>query len=292
MFNTGDSMVKIKINRELCENCNKCVEICPEGILKPDKEFPEIVDMKYCMSCGHCVSICSISAITHQNFPENVIHGIDPCLDVSTDQVLEILRTRRSVRSFKKKKVENELLEKVIVAANFAPSAKNKQTTKYAIVQDENTLHTVTEITFNFMKEAIKLFNDPSFVSSVDPDEVCVFSTIKPSYNHIVKEYEQGNDLILHKAPALLFFYAKKGALSAEVNANLALHNAALMGAGLGLGSFYAGYITGASNRTDYIRNLLNIPNDHQIYAVLAVGYPKYSFKQWMDKKQPLIKWI
>jgi Nitroreductase len=285
-------MVKIKISPELCENCNKCVEICPEGILKRDNEFPEISDIMYCMSCGHCVSICSEGAITHQNFPENTIHDIDPSLDVSTDQVLEILRTRRSVRSFKKKKVEKELLEKVISAANFAPSAKNKQTTKYVIVHDKSTLHAVTEITFNFMKEAVKLFNDPSFISSVDPDEACAFSTIKPSYNHIVNEYKQGDDLILHEAPVLLFFYAKKGALSAEVNANLALHNAALMSTCLGLGSFYAGYITGASNRTDYIRKLLNISNDHQIYAVLAIGYPKYSFKQWMDKKQPVIKWI
>lgn len=246
-------------------------EICPEGILKRDKEFPEVVDREYCMSCGHCVSICSVNAVTHQNFPENVIHGIDPSLEVSTDQVLEILRTRRSVKSFKKKKVENEILEKVIDAANFAPSAKNKQTTRYVIVQDENVLHAVTEITFNFMKGAVKLFNDLSFISSVDPDEACVFSTIKPSYNHIVNEYEQGNDVILHNAPALLFFYAKKGALSAEVNANLALHNAALMGAGLGLGSFYAGYITGASNRTDYIPKLLNILNDHQFMQCLQL---------------------
>lgn len=64
------------------------------------------------------------------------------------------------------------------------------------------------------------------------------------------------------------------------------------MSAGIGLGNFYVGYITGASNRTEYINKLLNIPNSHEIHAVLAIGYQKYSFKQWMDKKQPLIKWI
>lgn len=113
------------------------------------------------------------------------VHSIDSSLEVSTDQVLEILRTRRSVRSFKNKKVEKEILEKVISAANFAPSAKNKQTTKYVIVQDEKTLDTITKITFNFMKEAIKRFNDPYFIASADPDEAEVFSSIKPSYNHI-----------------------------------------------------------------------------------------------------------
>jgi nitroreductase/NAD-dependent dihydropyrimidine dehydrogenase PreA subunit len=285
-------MVEIKISSKLCENCNKCVEICPEGLLKRNKEVPEISDIEYCMSCGQCVSICSANAIIHQNFPEKSIHSINSNLEVSTDQVLEILRTRRSVRAFKSKKVEKEILEKVIDAANFAPSAKNKQTTKYVIVQDKNSLDAVTKITFNFMKEAIKLFNNPSFISSVDPDEAEVFSSIKPSYNHIVNAYEKRNDLILHNAHVLLFFYAKKGALSAEVNANLALHNAALMSAGLGLGSFYAGYITGASSRTENIVKLLNIPDDHEIHAVLAIGYPKYLFKYWMDKKSPVIKWI
>ena len=285
-------MVDIKINSELCENCNKCVEICPEGVLKRNKEVPKIFDIEYCMSCGQCVSICSVNAIIHHDFPEKSIHSINSNLEVSTNQVLEILRTRRSVRAFKKKKVEKEILEKVIDAANFAPSAKNKQTTKYVIVQDKNTLDAVTKITFNFMKEAIKLFNNPSFISSVDPDEAEVFSSIKPSYNHILNAYEKGSDLILHNAPVLLFFYAKKGALSAEVNANLALHNAALMSAGLGLGSFYAGYITGASSRTENIIKLLNIPDDHEIHAVLAIGYPKYLFKYWMDKKSPVIKWI
>ncbi len=53
-------MNKFKINHELCENCDKCVEICPEGIIKPNNEVPEIVDGEYCMSCRQCVSICSI----------------------------------------------------------------------------------------------------------------------------------------------------------------------------------------------------------------------------------------
>lgn len=284
-------MAKVEINQELCANCNRCVEICPEGIIKQNNVL-DIVSMEYCMSCGHCVSICPTKAINHRNFPKNSIHAIDSDLKVSSDSVLELLRTRRSIRAFKDKKVPKAYLEKIIDAANFAPSAKNKQTTEYIIVQDENTLEAVVTITFNFMKEAIKLFNNSAFLSSVDPDEAKVFSQIKPAYEHIVDKYEYGSELILHNAPALLFFHAKKGALSAEVNANLALHNAAIMSAGLGLGSFYAGYITGASSRTDYIVKLLNIDDDHQIHAVLAIGYPKYQFKNWMDKKPPAVKWI
>ncbi len=40
-------------------------------------------------------------------------------------------------------------LEKIIEAANFVPGPKNKQTTEYIDVQDENTLENVVQITFN-----------------------------------------------------------------------------------------------------------------------------------------------
>ncbi len=87
------------------------------------------------------------SAINHQNFSENSIHPIDSDLKASSDHVLELLRTRRSIRAFNDKKVPKMYLEKIINAANFAPSAKNKQTTEYIIVQDKNTLEAIVKIT-------------------------------------------------------------------------------------------------------------------------------------------------
>jgi len=142
------------------------------------------------------------------------------------------------------------------------------------------------------MKEAIKLFNNPDFISSVDKDEAKVFLQIKLAYQHIVNAYEQGDDLILHNAQALIFFYAEREALSAEVNANLALQNASLMSYALGIGSFYAGYITGVSNRTEFVSKLLELLDNHQIQSVMAIGYTKYHFKNWMNKNPPQIKWI
>lgn len=285
-------MIKLEINTEKCENCNRCVDICPERIFKKHKEVPEILGREYCMSCGQCVIICPKSAINHVNYPEDRIHPIKPEIKASAGQIIDLIRTRRSIRAFKNKKVPQSLIEKIIEAANFAPSAKNMQTNRYVVVQDKNTLKTISEITFNFMKEAINLFNNPDFLSSVDPDEAKVFLQIKPAYDHIVKAYENGYDLILHNANALLFFHAEKGALSAEVNANLAFENATLMSSALGLGSFYAGYITGASNRTEFISKLLELPDDYQIQVVMAIGYPKYQFNSWMDKNPPKIKWI
>jgi nitroreductase len=78
----------------------------------------------------------------------------------------------------------------------------------------------------------------------------------------------------------------------ADVNANLSLHNAALLCEGLGLGCFYAGYVTGACDRDTKIQKLLRIPDSHKIYAALAFGDPEYRFKQWIARNPPKITWI
>jgi nitroreductase/NAD-dependent dihydropyrimidine dehydrogenase PreA subunit len=285
-------MVKLNISLEKCENCNKCVDICPEGIFKKHSPVPKITSKEHCMSCGQCSMICPTSAITHENYSKKQLHSMNPELNASPEQIMQIIKSRRSTRAFQNKKISPSIIEKIIEAANFAPSAKNKQTTRYVVVTNPEILKSITEITFNFMKEAVKLFNNTNFISSVNPDEAKVFLQIKPSYEHIIESYECGYDLILHNAPTVIFFHAEKSALSAEVNANLALENASLMSTALGIGSFYAGYITGASIRTEFINKLINIPPQNQVYAVLAIGHPKYEFKKWADKNQTQIKWI
>jgi len=50
--------------------------------------------------------------------------------------VMEAIRTRRSVRSYESKPVEDEKLEAVLEAGRLAPSAKNLQEWRYIVVRD------------------------------------------------------------------------------------------------------------------------------------------------------------
>jgi len=59
---------------------------------------------------------------------------------------LESLKSRRSVRSFKDKKVEDEKIIEMIDAARLAPSGKNIQPVEYLIIQDEKKRKEITEI--------------------------------------------------------------------------------------------------------------------------------------------------
>ena len=53
--------------------------------------------------------------------------------------VIEAIKTRRSVRSYQDKPVESEKLEQLLEAARLAPSANNRQDWKFIVVQDTGT---------------------------------------------------------------------------------------------------------------------------------------------------------
>jgi nitroreductase len=50
--------------------------------------------------------------------------------------VLEAIRTRRSIRKYKKEPIPNNKLEMILEAARLAPSASNRQPWRFIVVQD------------------------------------------------------------------------------------------------------------------------------------------------------------
>ena len=66
-------------------------------------------------------------------------------------ELLEGIRTRRSVRSFTDEKVSHETLEKIVDSARMAPSWKNSQTARYVVVEDRDILNKIAaEATLGF----------------------------------------------------------------------------------------------------------------------------------------------
>lgn len=68
----------------------------------------------------------------------------------------ELLLKRRSIRAYQDKAVDASLLEKVLQAANRAPSAGNLQAYGIAVVRDAARRHELTQLTFgqNWIEQA------------------------------------------------------------------------------------------------------------------------------------------
>lgn len=68
----------------------------------------------------------------------------------------DVVRTRRSVRSYRSDPVPADALERVLEAARSAPSANNVQPWRYIVVRDEKLRKKIADISFNqsFIAEA------------------------------------------------------------------------------------------------------------------------------------------
>lgn len=61
--------------------------------------------------------------------------------------LVELLKKRRSVREFASKPISKEVLEKIVDAGRFAPTARNVQPWEFVAVTNEETLKKIAGIT-------------------------------------------------------------------------------------------------------------------------------------------------
>jgi nitroreductase len=68
---------------------------------------------------------------------------------MDTENLLKIIRTRRSVRVYKKGKVTDEQLQTILEAARWAPSGANSQPWEFIVTRDRRKMKRVREIYAN-----------------------------------------------------------------------------------------------------------------------------------------------
>ena len=289
-------MPLITIDAGLCRKEGLCTMVCQKVFEQPDAtSIPVVVSEESCNSCGHCVLVCPAGAISQTNCPPGAVHPVETDRLPTWEQVREMTRTRRSVRAFKKDGVEKELIERVIDAARFAPSAKNTQSTDFTVIQDRATLREVAMATAQWVGKSAGRLRNPLWrglyrmAGERDAQEIKRWIG---QFERTAEKARKGVDVILFDAPVLLLFHADKKVRFGEANANLALQNGTMAALSLGLGCFYTGYVITACSHLKSLREMLRLPAGHRLYGGLAIGYPRIRFTRWIDRNPPKVTWI
>jgi nitroreductase len=89
---------------------------------------------------------------------------------MKTEQLLSIIRTRRSVRVYKTGKVSDEQLANILEAARWAPSGANTQPWEFVVTRDRNKMKRVREIYSNEWKQ--RKLEDPVHYKGLKKDYV------------------------------------------------------------------------------------------------------------------------
>lgn len=290
-------MSHIDIDREKCTACGLCVEVCPQDCFaQPTAEaLPEMFQIEECIACGHCVAVCPADAVDHREFPSGSVRPVSKGILPGPESLMEVFRARRSVREFKDEAVDGELIKNIIEAARLAPSAHNNQSTEYLVITAPGAMAKMAELTVTFLAKTAKMLRHPvgrRIALLIGGSEVKGALTMLDDFNRVVEQAGLGRDRVLHNAPAVILFHGEKAAVYSHTNAQLAIQNAALMAAGLGLGAFYTGYVVAACTQERKIPDLVGIPKRHSVHGGLALGWPRLQYKKWPDKRPARVRWI
>ena len=106
-------MFTITIDRNQCKKDGLCASVCPADIFvqKEKLTIPKLMNQDGCIACGHCVAICPQGAISHSGFPSTEIQPIQVQELPTTEQVMTLLKTRRSIRAFRDRPLAKETIE-------------------------------------------------------------------------------------------------------------------------------------------------------------------------------------
>ena len=178
--------------------------------------------------------------------------------------LINLIKSRRSIRSFEEKPVDKELLEEIIQAGRFAPSAKNRQPWKFIVITNRDFIDSLSIEVKNQMKKMLKRrFFYQFFLKSLRKKKTLQFFAA-------VAFSEK--DSIFHKAPALVFVISKKGMFNDESCACCA-QNMMLAADSLELGGCWIGFAH-VLNVNKKMVGKLRIPKGYHIAAALIFGYP------------------
>lgn len=273
--------------RDCCIRCGRCVRVCPSQVfVREEAAGPvEVRNPEACILCGHCVAACPAGAVDHAAFPPERVHAADRSALPTPGQVELLMAVRRSNRALSRRPVPQEWLDRILAAADRAPTASNARELGYTLVTDPAMLRRVAEYTLGVFRGLERLLSSPLVRPWLKPLLPGVYRYV-PVFARLRRDYAEGRDRILRGATALIFIHAPKGNRFAAEDANLACQNASLMAEALGVSQVYMGFVLTAirQDRHKRLNRMLGL-EERQIAAILALGMPEFLYPNYIDRE-------
>ena len=279
-------MDTICVNDSSCIRCGRCVKVCPSQIFGQEPSGGIAVhNPETCIVCGHCVAACPTGAVIHAEFPPERVHAADYAAMPTPEQVELLLAVRRSNRVLTTRPVPQEMLDRIVAAADRAPTASNARQLAYTLVTDAAVLRGITEYTLGIFGKLGKRLTHPlvrPWLSRLIPG---VYRYV-PVLGRLQREYAEGRDRVLRGATAVLVIHAPKENGFGVEDANLAYQNASLMAEALGVSQIYMGFVMMAvrQDKAGGLSKTLGLEG-RRICAVMALGMPQFRYPNYIDRK-------
>lgn len=286
----------IRIDQTRCNNCLICVKDCIAGVWEESDGKPRPRRPYLCSRCGHCVAVCKPGAIEHTGLGTAPVQRVFPDL-LDAEVFREIAQSRRSVRLYKKRKVPQKMIERILDVARYAPTASNSQHVEYIVITSSKRLQDISERVFSWGMSFSRMLKIPGgrFLFAglgAVPGIARLYERYIEPMDIYARRAKEGRDLILHGAPVLILLHAPSFSFFGSANCSIAATHIVHYAHALGLGTCFIGFVTLASRFDKTLRGLLGVPGGRSIHASLVMGYPAIKYRFIPPRKDARIRWI
>lgn len=267
-----------KVDIEKCIGCGLCVSDCLIKDIEMNDGKANIKN-KNCFKCGHCIAICPVKAVfTDEYNMDDIVEYDEKTCIIEPENLLNFIKYRRSIRKYKDKTIENDKIEKIIEAGRFTPTATNSQDVSYIVVKDR--LQELKKLTMETLKN-----KGEQILSTSEDRKMKMYAKM---WLDMYKKFNENplEDKLFYNAPVVVVITAKN-----PVNADLASCSMEFMANTLGIGAVYCGFFIVASEKSEEIREFLEIPKDKKLVSCLVLGYPDIKYKRTTPRKTAEIIW-
>lgn len=292
----------IEIDESLCTGCGLCVQVCSDFSLKMtnDKAAISQTPMFGCFGCGHCMMICPVDAIQiagRATSPDYLFKLTDKNTIASYDQFLALLHRRRSIREFKGKPVEPVIIQKIITAAQTAPSGFPPSDVHVLVFDTKEKIENFARDYCTYL-ENMKWMVSKWFLaitrflfSRAEYESFKSFA--KPLFDGYTLNMRKGINYVTYSAPAAIYFYGTPygGPNDPIIAATLAM----LAAESLNLGSCMIGGIHPMIQRGKKARLLrekygIRYASKPGIFVIF--GYPAIQYKMGITRSFARVDYV
>jgi len=181
--------------------------------------------------------------------------------------IIEALKTRRSVRSYTDQPIEDGVLRQLLSLGTLAPSASNSQPWSFGVMQGKERIRELAE-------EARK-----TLVANITPGsrlEKYAQMLGNPDYN------------MFHGAGTLLFVYGDKTCPWHMGDCSMCIQNIMLAAHSLGIGTCWIGFANWLC-KSEAFSARLGVPEGRELVGVVCMGYRKGDLPPVRLRKEPEI---
>ena len=287
------------VDEDVCKGDGICVRVCPKDIFVLEDKKAKVIESRAadCIGCGQCIAVCPMDAVHIEQLPAE---GFETLAGngATYGDLHGLLSARRSVRNFKKRPVERELIEKIVQTAATAPMGAPPHATEILVIDDPDALDQLRRDTVDNYRRNIRVVKHP-FVRPFIKRQVGaeLFHTIE---THVVPNAvaandafdRRGEDKYLYHAPVLMLFHAHRSAPSYEQSAHLVCAYAMLAAQSLGLGTTVIGMVPPIIDRSKALRRRYEIPSENKVITSLILGYPKFRYRKSITRQFPSVRFF